>query len=212
MEVLGRLAGGIAHDFNNLLAVILNYAAFVSEDLTAAADSTPHWGQRQGVQRDVGQIQLAAKRATDLTHQLLAFARREVVQPRVLDLSDAVNGIEELLRRTLGEDTELIVSRPDNLWPIMADPGQIEQILLNLAVNARDAMPGGGTLRIDTANVSVDADSVAGGSQAGPGRYVRLRVSDTGVGMSADVVAHAFEPFYTTKGDASGTGLGLATV
>jgi PAS domain S-box-containing protein len=213
MEVLGRLAGGVAHDFNNLLAVILNYSAFVSEELTGAVESAPDWERRrEGVQRDVEQIQRAAERATDLTHQLLAFARREVVQPRVLYLNDAVTDVEELLRRTLGEDMELVINLPDELWPILADPGQIEQVLVNLAINARDAMPGGGTLRIDTANVAVDADSVAGGSPARPGQYVRLRVSDTGAGMSAEVVAHAFEPFYSTKGDGAGTGLGLATV
>ena len=213
MEVLGRLAGGVAHDFNNLLAVILNYSAFVSEELTAAVESAPDWERRRNVaQRDVGQIQRAAERAADLTHQLLAFARREVVQPRVLDLNAAVAGVEELLRRTLDEDMELVITLGDDLWPILADPGQIEQVLVNLAVNASDAMPGGGTLRIDTANVAVDADSVAGGSPARPGQHVRLRVSDTGAGMSADVVAHAFEPFYTTKGDGAGTGLGLATV
>jgi PAS domain S-box-containing protein len=212
LEVLGRLAGGVAHDFNNLLAVILNYASFVSEELTSAAESAPEWEGRQGAQRDVGQIQRAAERATDLTHQLLAFARREVVQARVLNLNDVVGEVEQLLRRTLGEDMELVTSLPDDLWPILADPGQIEQILVNLSVNARDAMHGGGTLRIDTANVTVDADSVAGGSPAVPGPYVRLRVSDTGAGMSADVLSHVFEPFFTTKGDASGTGLGLATV
>jgi signal transduction histidine kinase/CheY-like chemotaxis protein len=212
MEVLGRLAGGVAHDFNNLLAVILNYSAFVSEELTAAAAFAPEWEKREGVQRDVGQIQRAAERAADLTHQLLAFARREVVQPRVLDLNAAVAGVEELLRRTLGEDMELLITLGDDLWPILADPGQIEQVLVNLAVNASDAMPDGGTLRIDTANVVVDADSVAGGSPASLGQHVRLRVSDTGAGMSADVVTHAFEPFYTTKGDGAGTGLGLATV
>jgi signal transduction histidine kinase/CheY-like chemotaxis protein len=212
LEVLGRLAGGVAHDFNNLLGVILNYASFVSEELTAAAESAPGWEGRQGAQRDVGQIQRAAERATGLTHQLLAFARREVVQPQVLDLNDVVTEVEELLRRALGEETELIVSRPDDLWPILADPGQIEQVLVNLGLNARDAMPGGGTLRIDTANIVVDAESVAGGSPALPGRHVRLRVSDTGTGMTTDVMAHAFDPFFTTKGDSSGTGLGLATV
>jgi PAS domain S-box-containing protein len=213
MEVLGRLAGGVAHDFNNLLAVILNYASFVSEELTSAAESPPDWDRRRLVaQRDVAQIQRAAERATDLTHQLLAFARREVVQSRVLNLNDVVTEVEELLRRTLGEDMELVTNLPDDLWPILADPGQIEQILVNLAINARDAMPHGGTLRIDTANVDVDAESVAGGSPALPGRYVRLRVSDTGTGMSEDVIAHAFEPFFTTKGDGSGTGLGLATI
>ena len=212
MEVLGRLAGGVAHDFNNLLAVILNYSAFVSEELTAAVESAPDWEQREGVQRDVEQIQRAAERATELTHQLLAFARREVVQPRVLKLNDAVADVEQLLRRTLGEDMALITNLPDALWPILADPGQIEQVLVNLAINARDAMPQGGTLTIDTANVAVDADAVAGGSPVRPGQYVRLRVSDTGTGMPADVAAHAFEPFFTTRRDGAGTGLGLATV
>ena len=213
LEVLGRLAGGVAHDFNNLLAVILNYAAFVSEELTAATDSPPDWHQRlRTAQRDVGQIERAAQRATALTHQLLAFARREIVQARVINLDEVVADVEELLRRTLGEDMELLVGRSEDLWPVLADPGQVEQILVNLAVNARDAMPGGGTLRIDTANVTVDAESVAGGSVAPPGAYVRLRVSDSGTGMAPEVVAHVFEPFYTTKRDGGGTGLGLATV
>jgi PAS domain S-box-containing protein len=213
LEVLGRLAGGVAHDFNNLLAVILNYASFVSEELAATTEGAPDWERRRQIaQRDVGQIQRAAERATALTHQLLAFARREVVQARVLNLNDVVTEVEELLRRSLGEDIELVTGLPGDLWPILADPGQIEQILVNLAVNARDAMPNGGALRLDTANIVVDADSVAGGSLAQPGRYVRLRVGDTGTGMSPEVAAHAFEPFFTTKGDGSGTGLGLATV
>jgi PAS domain S-box-containing protein len=213
LEVLGRLAGGVAHEFNDLLAMILNNAAFVSEELTAGAESAPDWQRRrQGAQRDVEQIKRAAERATDLTHQLLAFARQEVIQPRVLNLNDVVSEVEELLRRAAGADLELVTSLSDNLWPILADPGQIEHVLVNLAINARDAMPSGGTLRIDTANVVVDAESVAGGSTARPGRHVRLRVSDTGTGMSADVITHAFEPFFTTKGDGSGTGLGLASV
>ncbi|MDQ1696800.1 MAG: hypothetical protein QOJ03_2153 [Frankiaceae bacterium] len=212
MEVLGRLAGGVAHDFNNLLAVILNYAAFVSEELTDAGESAPDWDRRELAHRDIEQIQRAAERAADLTHQLLAFARREVVQAQVLNLNEAVSEVEELLRRTLGEDMELSISLPDTASRILADPGQIEQVLVNLAINASDAMPDGGTLRIDTADVTVDAESVAGGSPAPPGRYVRLRVSDTGSGMSDDVISHAFEPFFTTKGGGGGTGLGLATV
>ncbi|KUL41389.1 hypothetical protein ADL15_03815 [Actinoplanes awajinensis subsp. mycoplanecinus] len=213
LEVLGRLAGGVAHDFNNLLAVILNYAAFVSEELTAACESPPDWQQRlHTAQRDVGQIERAAQRATALTHQLLAFARREVAQARVINLDDVVGEVEQLLRRTLGEDVELLIGRSDELWPVLADPGQVEQILVNLAVNARDAMPGGGTLRIDTANITVDTESIAGGSPAPAGRYVRLRVGDSGTGTPAEIVAHVFEPFFTTKRDAGGTGLGLATV
>jgi PAS domain S-box-containing protein len=213
LEVLGRLAGGVAHDFNNLLAVILNYAAFVSEELNAASVSPPDWQQRlRTAQRDVGQIERAAQRATALTHQLLAFARREVAQARVINLDEVVAEVEQLLRRTLGEDVELLIGRSEELWPVMADPGQVEQILVNLAVNARDAMPGGGALRIDTANITVDAESIAGGSPAPPGRYVRLRVGDSGTGMPAEIIGHVFEPFFTTKRDGGGTGLGLATV
>ena len=213
LEVLGRLAGGVAHDFNNLLGVILNYAAFVAEQLQTVEGCPPECAQRCGeAQRDVEQIQRAARRAADLTHQLLAFARREVVRPQVLDLNDGVRGIEELLRRTLGEEVELSTELSDDPWPVLADPGQIEQVLVNLAINASDAMPDGGALRIDTANVTVEADSAVTDSSPLPGRYVRLRVSDSGEGMSADVMSHAFDPFYTTKGAGAGTGLGLATV
>jgi len=211
MEVLGRLAGGIAHDFNNLLGVILNYAAFVAEALAVVAQSPPDCAERcRDALRDVGQIQRAAERATALTHQLLASARREVIQPQVLNLNITVCGVEELLRRTLGEDKELCLALADTLGPILADPGQMEQVLVNLAVNASDVVPTGGTLCIDTAQQTVVADSVAGGPPAKPGHYVRLRVSDTGAGMSDDVLSHAFDPFSTTTG--AGTGLGLATV
>jgi hypothetical protein len=213
LEVLGRLAGGVAHDFNNLLGVILNYAAFVAEQLRTIEGCPPECAHRcEEAQRDVEQIERAARRATDLTHQLLAFARREVVRPRVLDLNDGVRGIEELLRRTLGEGVELSTALSEAPWPVLADPGQIAQILVNLAINASDAMPDGGALRIDTANLTVEADSAVTDPPTMPGRYVRLRVSDSGEGMSADVMSHAFDPFYTTKGAEGGTGLGLATV
>jgi signal transduction histidine kinase/CheY-like chemotaxis protein len=213
LEVLGRLAGGVAHDFNNLLGVILNYAAFVGEQLRTIEGCPPECAQRcEEAQRDVEQIERAARRAAELTHQLLAFARREVVRPQVLDLNEAVRGIEELLRRTLGEDVELSTALSDGPWPVLADPGQVAQVLVNLAINASDAMPGGGALRIDTANVTVEASSVVTGSPTVSGRYVRLRVSDSGEGMSAVVMSHAFDPFYTTKGAGDGTGLGLATV
>jgi PAS domain S-box-containing protein len=220
LENLGQLAGGIAHDFNNLLAVIINYATFVSEDLDVASgpgSSTPvtesDWAQRWVTSRgDVRQIKLAAERAAGLTHQLLAFARREVVRPRVLDLNEVVSGVEEMLRRTIGEHVDLLFTPGGDLWPVMADSGQLEQVLVNLAVNARDAMPGGGTLTIDTSNIIVDDDFIAGGSAARPGKNVRLRVSDSGTGMPADVAAHVFEPFFTTKPEGAGTGLGLATV
>jgi signal transduction histidine kinase/CheY-like chemotaxis protein len=211
MENLGQLAGGVAHDFNNLLAVILNYVSFVSEELAAATESD--WRQRCETARDdLGQIKRAGERAAGLTRQLLAFARREVIQPQVLDLDSVITAVEQMLRRTLGEHIELVISLAGDLHPVLADPGQLEQVLVNLALNARDAMPAGGTLTIDTGNVTVDADSVAGGSKSRPGQNVRLRVSDTGTGMTRDVIEHAFEPFYTTKRDSSGTGLGLATV
>jgi signal transduction histidine kinase/CheY-like chemotaxis protein len=213
LEVLGRLAGGVAHDFNNLLGVILNYAAFVAEQLEPTEDCPPECAERcRGAQRDVDQIEQAARRAADLTHQLLAFARREVVRPQVLDLNDGVRRVEDLLRRTLGADVELSTALCDDPLPILADPGQIEQVLVNLAINASDAMPDGGALRIDTANVIIEADSVLTGPPNIPGRYVRLRVSDSGEGMSAVVMSHAFDPFYTTKGLGAGSGLGLATV
>jgi PAS domain S-box-containing protein len=211
LENLGQLAGGIAHDFNNLLAVIINYVTFVSEELDVATDSD--WTQRWETARgDVGQIKLAAERAARLTHQLLAFARREVVRPQVLDLDQVISGVKEMLVRTIGEHVELIFLPGGDLCPVMADPGQLEQVLVNLAVNARDAMPGGGTLTIDTSNITVDGETIAGGSKAPLGPNVRLRVSDSGTGMPADVAAHAFEPFFTTKPEGAGTGLGLATV
>jgi PAS domain S-box-containing protein len=207
LEALGQLAGGVAHDFNNLLGVILNYAAFVAEELDAQPIA-----DLKAARRDVDRIQRAAERATTLTHQLLAFARREVVQPLVLDLNAIVADVEQLLHRTIGEEVVLKTHLAIDLWPVLADAGQIEQVLLNLAINARDAMSGGGVLTIESANVTVDADFVTSGSPIGPGRYVRLRVTDTGSGMSAEVSEHVFEPFFTTKADGLGTGLGLATV
>jgi nitrogen-specific signal transduction histidine kinase/CheY-like chemotaxis protein len=211
MESLGQLAGGVAHDFNNLLAVILNYAAFAAEELAAATESD--WAGRCGSARDdLGEISRAGEQAASLTRQLLAFARREVVQPQVLDLDTVITAVEGMLHRTLGEHVELVTSLAGDLHPVLADPGQLVQVLVNLAVNARDAMPGGGMLTIDTSNITVDAESIAGGSESPLGQQVRLRVSDTGAGMTREVVAHAFEPFFTTKPDGAGTGLGLATV
>jgi PAS domain S-box-containing protein len=211
LENLGQLAGGIAHDFNNLLAVIINYTTFVSEELDDENES--EWARhRETARADVEQIKLAAERAARLTHQLLAFARREVVRPQVIDLDQVISAIEEMLRRTIGEHVELVFSPAGDVWPVLADPGQLEQVLVNLAINARDAMPGGGTLTIETSNITVDDDFIAGGSEARPGRNVQLRVSDSGTGMPADVIEHAFEPFFTTKPEGAGTGLGLATV
>jgi len=211
LESLGQLAGGVAHDFNNLLAVIVNYVSFVAEEVAAAAGTNPP-GHLEAASADLAQIKKAAERAVALTHQLLVFARRDVIRPQVLDLDSVITAVEEMLRRTLGEHIELITSLSPGLWPILADPGQLEQVLVNLAVNARDAMPSGGTLTIDTSNITVDADTIAGGSKARQGRNVRLRVSDSGTGMPAEIAQHAFEPFFTTKPDNGGTGLGLATV
>jgi PAS domain S-box-containing protein len=209
LEALGQLAGGVAHDFNNLLAVILNYASFAAQDLTATGSDWPT--QRETARHDLEQVTRAAERAADLTRQLLALGRREVVRPQVLDVNAVVNEVNEILRRTIGEHIHLETSLASDLWPVMADPGQLEQVLVSLAANARDAMPEGGTLTIETSNIVVDEESIAGGSKAQPGRNVRLRISDTGIGMTRDVLDHAFDPFYTTKDVGAGAGLGLAT-
>jgi len=210
LESLGQLAGGVAHDFNNLLAVILNYTAFVAEEVARAAEVDPdRWAD---VGNDIEQIRRAGERASELTRQLLTFGRREIAQPLPLDLNEVLDGVAPLLRRTLGEHVELHVDRSPTLWPIVADPGQVEQVLVNLAVNARDAMPGGGTLSIDTCNIAADEDYAAALAPLTPGRYVRVRVSDSGIGMTPDVLDQAFEPFFTTKPKGEGTGLGLATV
>ncbi|HEV8064978.1 MAG TPA: PAS domain S-box protein [Acidimicrobiales bacterium] len=209
LESLGQLAGGVAHDFNNLLGAILNYAAFVVEEVEKLPDGL---APVETLRNDAQQIRRAAERGAELTHQLLAFGRREVVQPQVLDLNRVVRGVEQLLRRTLGEHVELLADLAAEVSPVLADPGQLEQVLVNLAVNARDAMGSGGALTIDTGDVDVDEAFAAANIDLVPGRYVRLRVSDDGAGMSAEVVEHAFEPFYTTKPKGEGSGLGLATV
>ena len=204
LESLGQLAGGVAHDFNNLLAVISNYAAFVRDEIARKA---PH-DEWQSVRADIKQIELAAERAAGLTHQLLAFARRDVVQPRALNLNQVIERVEQLLVRTLGEHVELSTDLAAGLSPVLADPGQVEQVLVNLAVNARDAMPAGGKLIIATAGTNVDADYAASRVGLTPGRYISLKVSDTGTGMPQDVIDRAFEPFFTTKAKGDGTGLG----
>jgi two-component system, cell cycle sensor histidine kinase and response regulator CckA len=202
LETMGQLAGGIAHDFNNLLAVIANYAEFVRDELPEDSE----------VREDVEEISRAAQRATTLTRQLLVFSRREVVHPEVLDLNEAVSDMQKLLGRTLGEDVELFVKLGGSLAPVYADRGQVEQVLMNLAVNARDAMPDGGGLTIETSEVLVDDEAATASDDLTPGRHVRLSVTDTGCGMSAEVAAKAFEPFFSTKEKGRGTGLGLATV
>jgi PAS domain S-box-containing protein len=214
LESLGQLAGGVAHDFNNLLAAILNYVSFVSEEIAKEIEVRPA-GERvrlTAMLSDVSQIGEAAERAARLTRQLLAFARREVRNLEVLDINAIVGEVETLLRRTIGEHVVLITHGARDLKAVRADRGQIEQILLNLAVNARDAMPNGGTLSVDTENFAVSEDYAARhpGLQAGP--HVRVRVTDTGVGMDREILYRAFEPFFSTKPKEQGTGLGLATV
>jgi PAS domain S-box-containing protein len=214
LESLGQLAGGVAHDFNNLLAAILNDAGFVVEEITKELETRPVDERLRltAVLSDVGQIGAAAERAAGLTHQLLSFARREVRHLEVLDINGTVREVETLLRRTIGEHVELITNGARNLKTVRADRGQIEQILLNLAVNARDAMPNGGTLRLDTDNFTVDDEYAARHPVLEAGSYVRLRVRDTGTGMDEETIDRAFEPFFSTKSKDKGTGLGLATV
>ena len=211
LESLGQLVGGVAHDFNNLLNVILGYSGFVEQEIsdTAGDGTDSRW---EPLLADVRQIHEAAQRGARLTHQLLAFGRREVTNPEVLDLNDIVSGLEQLLRRSLGEHIDLVITLRLDLWPVKADRGQLEQVLVNLAVNARDAMPTGGKLSIDTDNTLVDAAYAEGRPNLEPGRYARLRVSDTGIGMDRETLAKVFEPFFTTKQKGQGTGLGLATV
>ncbi|MEA2637516.1 MAG: hypothetical protein QOE18_573 [Chloroflexota bacterium] len=214
LESLGQLAGGVAHDFNNLLAAILNYVGFVSEEISKEVELRPPEARVRltGVLHDVGQIGAAAERAAGLTHQLLAFARRDVRNLEVLDLNSIVTKVETLLRRTLGEHVALITHVAGDLKAVRADRGQIEQILLNLAVNARDAMPTGGTLRVDTENFTVDDAYATRHPAIEAGAYVCLRVTDTGTGMDRETRERAFEPFFSTKPKDMGTGLGLATV
>jgi len=208
LESLGQLAGGVAHDFNNLLGVISSYAAFVAEEI----DKQPPSEGWQTVRTDIEQVQRAAQRAAELTHQLLSFARREVVQPRVLNINDVVVSVKQLLLRTLGEHVELVTGLADNLNLVLADPGQLEQVLVNLAVNARDSMPNGGKLTIETSNVRVDEEYAASRANVAQGQYVTMKVGDTGAGMPPEVIERAFDPFYTTKPKGEGSGLGLATV
>jgi signal transduction histidine kinase/ActR/RegA family two-component response regulator len=201
MDAVGRLAGGIAHDFNNLLMIILGH----SELLIDREASDP------ATARSARRIQEAGNRAAALTRQLLAFSRKQMMQPRVLDLNVVAGEIEQMLRRLIGENIELTSRQMPNLGCVRADPGQIEQVIMNLAVNARDAMPRGGRLTIQTANVQVDEATARRHPGMRPGAYVTLEVRDTGVGMDPDTKSHIFEPFFTTKEKGRGTGLGLAT-
>jgi two-component system cell cycle sensor histidine kinase/response regulator CckA len=202
MEAVGRLAGGVAHDFNNLLSAILSYSEMVLADLPEEHPSRD----------DIEQIRQAGNRAAELTRQLLAFSRRQLLQLRSINLNTVVAGVDRMLRRVIGEDIELRTVLAPALGHARGDAGQLEQVLMNLAVNARDAMPAGGTLTIATANAEVGEGAAARWPQVQPGSYVTLSVRDTGIGMSRDVQERIFEPFFTTKAPGHGTGLGLSTV
>jgi len=201
MEAVGRLAGGIAHDFNNLLMVISGYSEFLLERLGAE----PH------LRGPAQEIASASERASSLTRQLLAFSRKQMLAPRILNLNDIATENLRMLTRMIGEDIDLMMVPGKELWPVRADPGQIEQVIMNLAVNARDAMPSGGKLTIETANVTLDEDYARLHAPLRPGDYVMAAITDTGGGMDAETQSHIFEPFFTTKGQ-KGTGLGLSTV
>jgi two-component system, cell cycle sensor histidine kinase and response regulator CckA len=201
MEAIGRLAGGVAHDFNNLLMVISGYSEFLLDRL--GGDATLR-GPAQEIAR-------AAERATSLTRQLLAFSRKQMLAPKILDLNEVVSENLKMLNRLIGEDIELIMTPAASLGAVRADVGQIEQVIMNLAVNARDAMPSGGKLTLQTSNVSLDEEHARSNPPFRPGNYVMLALSDTGAGMDSEIQSHIFEPFFTTKGP-KGTGLGLSTV
>jgi two-component system CheB/CheR fusion protein len=201
MEAVGRLAGGIAHDFNNLLTAIIGYASLLHDRLA---------GDESAIQQAL-EIQSAAERAAAFTHQLLAFSRRQVLQPKVLDLNAIIADFDRMLSRLVGERIKVVVECQPGLWRVKADPGEIGRAIMNLSLNARDAMPGGGTLTIATANATLK-EAGAGNPDLPPGRYVTMAVRDTGIGMDAETRTHLFEPFFTTKEAGKGTGLGLATV
>ncbi|WP_305788830.1 PAS domain-containing hybrid sensor histidine kinase/response regulator [Symbioplanes lichenis] len=203
LEALGQLAGGVAHDFNNLLGVITNYASFVIEEAESPQPDA------SVMAADAKQVLQAGERGTALTHRLLKFARRDVSRPQVLDVNEAVAAASEELRATAGDGVRLIVRPAAELPPVSCDPGQLEQLLVNLAANARDAMPAGGNLVIDTAVAHLAQDEHP---ELAPGDYVRLRVCDSGRGMTPDVIERAFEPFFTTRPNHEATGLGLASV
>ncbi len=202
LEAVGRLSGGIAHDFNNLLGVIIGYSEALQQKI----------GSEDPYREAVDEIQKAGQRAASLTQQLLAFSRRQVLEPKILDLNSIVKDVEKMLRRLIGEDIELRTILSEGLARVKADRGQIEQVILNLAVNSRDAMPLGGKLTLETSNIVLTEADAARHRFVSPGPCVMLQVSDTGTGMDSQVQSHVFEPFFTTKEKGKGTGLGLATV
>jgi len=202
MDAMGRLAGGVAHDFNNLLGVIIGQSEFLSNEA----------GCRESTRAGLTEIGKAADRGAALTRQLLAFTRQQVLEPRVLDLNGVVTETEKMVSRLIGENVQLTMNLQNDLGRVKADPNQIVQVILNLAVNSRDAMPGGGKLTIETSNLQLQETAERGNPHQRPGHYVALRVIDTGTGMDKETLAHIFEPFFSTKGIGMGTGLGLATV
>ncbi len=202
MEAVGRLAGGVAHDFNNLLSVVLSYAGMILGDLQ----------EDDPLRADLAEIQVAGERAAQLTRQLLAFSRQQVLTPKIVDLNQAVGAMEKMLGRLVGADVEVTVLPASGLGKVKVDPGQVEQVLMNLVVNARDAMPRGGKLTIQTKNVDLDEGYARDHLGVQPGPYVMLAVTDTGAGMDRATQTRVFEPFFTTKDSGKGTGLGLATV
>jgi two-component system cell cycle sensor histidine kinase/response regulator CckA len=202
LQVIGQLAGGIAHDFNNILGVIINYARFAAGGVPA--DSPAH--------EDIEEIRRAAERGVGLVRQLMILARREIGEESVFSVNELITGLDGFMRSSIGEHIRVERRLHPELWPIAEDPTRVEQILINLAVNARDAMPEGGTLTFETDNVELTESDVIGEPGVSPGRFVRLAVSDNGMGMDSEVAARAFEPMFTTKSSGQGTGLGLATV
>jgi CheY-like chemotaxis protein len=202
MEAVGRLAGGVAHDFNNLLTAILGYCELLLSDLEP--------GDHR--RADIVEIQKAGTSAAGLTRQLLAFSRKQIIEPTEFDVNEVVAGMRPMLGRLIGEDVKIVLSLRPEPAPVKADRGQVEQIIMNLAVNARDAMPGGGRLTIETANVVLDQDYAATHLSVKPGAYVALTMTDTGAGMTPQILTRLFEPFFTTKEPGKGTGLGLAIV
>lgn len=201
IESVGRLAGGVAHDFNNLLTAILGFTDLAAIRISSDTEASGH----------LRNVRHAAERAAALTQQLLAFARRQIIEPKIVDVNILLLNLDKLLRRVIREDIELVILPRAPLWEVRVDPAQLEQVLVNLVVNARDAMPNGGKITIEANNAVLDEEYARQYAEVVPGEYVAIAVSDTGVGMTEEVKQHVFEPFFTTKGQGEGTGLGLAT-